>query len=187
MRGFIPSKKLQKGSTGVYQTGDLIIYSGEGVCRVDAIGPVSITGANRQREYYTLSPIYRHGRIFAPVDSSVYMRPILSREEAMNLIRRIPDIEPRDYDGRGARFLTERYKNELQSNECEDLIRIIKDVYSKGLNAADHGKKLGQIDERYMKRAEDILYGELAASLDIPRDDVPAYIAQMIGEEAESA
>lgn len=171
----------------MYQAGDLIIYSGEGVCRVEAIGPVSITGANKEKVYYTLMPLYRRGRIFAPVDSNVYMRPILSHEEALDLIRRIPSITPRAVEGSGARFLNERYKTELQSNECEDLIRIIKDVYRKSRDAADRGKKLGQIDERYMKRAEEILYGELAASLQIPRDDVPAYIAKVIEEGEMSA
>ena len=34
----------------------------------------------------------------------------------------------------------------------------------------------GQMDQRYMKRAEDVLYGELAAALDIPMEEVPDYI-----------
>ena len=31
------------------------------------------------------------------------------------------------------------------------------------------------MDERYLKRAEDQLYGELAAALDMPRDQTVSY------------
>jgi len=34
------------------------------------------------------------------------------------------------------------------------------------------------MDERYLKRAEDALYGELGAVLGLPREEVPAYIRQ---------
>ena len=33
------------------------------------------------------------------------------------------------------------------------------------------------MDERYLKRAEELLYGELAVALDIPREEVAGYIA----------
>ena len=34
------------------------------------------------------------------------------------------------------------------------------------------------MDERYLKRAEEQLYGELAAALDMPRDQVLPFIRQ---------
>ena len=78
----------------MYQPGDLIIYGGEGVCRVAAISPAPIAAADPERIYYTLTPLYRQGVIYAPTDVTVPMRPILSREEALDLIRSIPTIAP---------------------------------------------------------------------------------------------
>ena len=73
----------------MFQIGERIMYGSSGVCRVEAIGkPDSASFADRDRDYYTLSPLYGEGVIYVPVDSSVFMRPILSREEALELIRR---------------------------------------------------------------------------------------------------
>ena len=36
------------------------------------------------------------------------------------------------------------------------------------------------IDERFMRRAEELLFGELAVALEIEREDVPAYLAERL-------
>ena len=161
----------------MFDVGDLIIYSGEGVCRVEAVGAPPVSGADSRRLYYTLAPLNRTGRVFTPVDSSVFMRPVISREEAIDLIRQIPVIHAEIYESRNLRFLTEHYQETLQSHKCTDLVKLIKDVYLKRKHAAEHGKKLGQIDERFMRRAEDMLYGELSVALDIPKENMSDYIA----------
>ena len=53
---------------------------------------------------------------------------------------------------------------------------MIKYVSRRRRWAQKHGRKVSQLDERYLRRAEDQLYGELAAALDIDRQDVCAYI-----------
>ena len=58
----------------------------------------------------------------------------------------------------------------------DDIPGLVKGIYSKGAS----GKKLGQTDQRYMKRAEDTLYGELAVALDLTPAEVPAYIKSVI-------
>jgi len=40
------------------------------------------------------------------------------------------------------------------------------------------------VDERFMKRAEELLFGELAAALDIPPESVPGYIEARLKSEA---
>lgn len=160
----------------MYRPGDLIIYSSEGVCRVETVGPLDMSGANRDKLYYTIQPLYREGKIFIPVDTGVFMRPVISRQEADALIRRIPDIEGEVYENRNLRMLNEHYQSLLQSHDCEDMLQLIKAVYAKQKETLAAGKKPGLVDERYMKRAEDILYGELAVALDIPKEEVLTYI-----------
>ncbi len=161
----------------MYQSGQLIIYGGEGVCRVEAVGAASVSGASSDREYYTLVPLYRQGKIFTPIDTPVFMRPVISREEAVDLVRRMPSVQAELFDSRNLRFLTEHYQETLRSHDCTGLVKLMKDVYLKRQHMTAKGKKLGSIDERFMKRAEDMLYGELAVALDIPREDVAGYIA----------
>lgn len=140
----------------MYQIGQLIVYGGEGVCRVEAIGPLEMRGAQKELDYYTLAPIYRTGRIFAPVDTTVFARPVMTGEEAEALIDRIPYIPVEVYENSNPRLLNEHYQSYLKSYDCEELIRLIRAIYAKGQNAAEKGRHLGQVDERSMKRAEEM-------------------------------
>ena len=49
-------------------------------------------------------------------------------------------------------------------------------LYAKKKKTEAQKRKFGAIDERYMKRAEDLLFGELSAALEIPKGDVRQYI-----------
>lgn len=166
----------------MFDLGDYIIYGGEGVCVVEDIGCPNVSGANKDRLYYTLSPLYRTGRVFAPVDSPVFMRPVISREEAIELIRSMPSVTGELYENSNLRFLTEHYQRAIQAYDCSGLVKLIKDVYLKRAHVNSLGKKLGQIDERYMKRAEEMLYGELAVALEIDRSEVHSYIQNALSQ-----
>lgn len=165
----------------MFNIGDLIIYSGEGVCKVEEIGNPVIGGKIADRLYYTLSPLYRSGRVLAPVEGKVFMRPVISREDAMALIEAIPATEEEACEERNLRMLTEHYQARLQQYDPMELVRVIKSVQKKRDLALSRGKKLGQIDERFMHRAEEMLYGELAVALKIEKNQVVSFIAETIG------
>ena len=57
-------------------------------------------------------------------------------------------------------------------------------IYAKKQDLEAHKRKVGALDQRFMKRAEDLLFGELAAALDIPREEVPGYIARRVEGQA---
>ena len=67
----------------------------------------------------------------------------------------------------------------LQSHDCEELVQLIKTVYAKSRR---HGRRVSQVDQRYRKRAEELLNSELSVALGIPLKEVPAYINQRIGK-----
>lgn len=70
----------------MYAAGELVVYGGEGVCRVEGVGAPSLRGMDKTRLYYTLSPLYRSGQVMTPVDTQVLMRPLLTAEEVGQLI-----------------------------------------------------------------------------------------------------
>lgn len=164
----------------MYQIGDLIVYGGEGVCRVEEIGVPPIRGVNKERQYYTLLPLYRSGKVFAPVDSNVFMRPVISHDEAVALISGIPNLEASVYENSNLRFLNEYYQSNLQNYTCEGLLQLIHNTRAKREVMRSRGKKLGLVDERYMKRAVDMLHGELAVALGIERSAVSQYISDTL-------
>jgi CarD family transcriptional regulator len=57
----------------------------------------------------------------------------------------------------------------LESHSCNELLELAIKIYSKKQAV----KKLGFIDEKHLKRTEELLFGELAAALDIPPEVVP--------------
>lgn len=164
----------------MFEKGEYVIYANEGVCQVSEVGHPDLPSADKQRLYYTLQPIYREGTNYVPVDTKVFMRPVISKEEALELIRQMPQIEANTIQNTSMRELTDHYAGIMESKDCSDLAILMKTVYEKRQRLSDNGKKLGQIDERFMKRAEELLYGELAVVLELNRDDVPGFIEETI-------
>ena len=170
----------------MYQVGDLVIYGSEGVCRVKEIGVPDIPDINRERLYYFLEPLYRDGVIYTPTTTVVFMRPAVTRAEAEALIAQIPSIKEQQCDEKNLRLLTEQYDRYLDSHSCEDLICLIKSVARKKQVAISQSKKPGAVDERYMKRAEELLYGELAAALSVSKDEMIASIRGQVDPPANA-
>ena len=53
-------------------------------------------------------------------------------------------------------------------------------TYQKKKEREQAKLKFGAVDRRYMERAEDLLFGELAVALDIEREDVQAFIEERL-------
>ena len=76
----------------MFAAGDLVVYGGEGVCRVERVGPSGMAYDDGGRLYYHLTPLYRSGTVMTPVDTGVLMRPIISRQQAQDLIAALPTL-----------------------------------------------------------------------------------------------
>lgn len=164
----------------MYQIGDLIVYGSTGVCRVEAVETPRHRPGEEERQYYLLRPLYQDGTIRIPVDTKVFMRPVISREEAEKLIDAIPGMNAEVYHERNFTQLAAHYQEALGSHECSDLIELVMSIYAKKQDAEIKKRKFGQVDARFMKRAESLLYGEFSVALGIPFDDVQGYIASRV-------
>lgn len=165
----------------MYQSGELILYGRTGVCRVEEITREKQHGSGEEQMYYVLKPLYQNCNITTPVDNTkVFSRPIISREEAERVIGVIPTVEPEVYHNRNLNQLREHYRSCMESFDCVDLVKLTMSLYRKKREAEDQKRKFGAVDERFMKEAEDLLFGELAAALEIPRDEVRTYIERAL-------
>ena len=154
----------------MFNKGDKVFYGQTGVCVVEDISEKTLT-KNIKRLYYTLKPLYQQNNvIYAPVDSDkVFIRAIISKSEAKKLIETVPELCKKVLDEQGG----EDYKEMLESHSCNELLELAVKIYSKKQGFKNTKKKLGFIDEKYLKRAEELLFGELAAALDIAPQEVP--------------
>lgn len=166
----------------MYQIGDIIVYGGTGVCRVENVESQKTKGSEGPRQYYLLKPLYQDGTIRIPMDTKAFMRPVISRDEAERLIDAIPTLSPEAYHDRNLTQLAAHYQQALGSHECADLIELVMSIYAKKQYVESKKRKFGQVDARFMKRAENLLYGEFSVALGIPFDDVQDYIAKRVGK-----
>ena len=156
----------------MYQIGEKIIYGGNGVCVIDEIKVIETPHTGEAQQYYVIRPMFQDCKISVPVDTTVFMRPVISQAEAEDLVDSIPRVEVEPYYNSALRQLQEYYDAKINTHRCEDLLELTMSLHRKKLRMLEQKRKFGAIDERYMKRAEELLFGELAAALEIQRDEV---------------
>lgn len=171
----------------MFQEGDLIVYGGSGVCLIEGIGPMEMPGAVKGKLYYTLRPVYcGSSTIFTPTDNDkIVMRRVLTNEEAEQLLEGIEMIESLEIDDEKRR--EEAYRNILRECDCIDCIRLLKTLYQRQRVRIESGKKVAAVDERYMKMAEESLFGELAVVLKQKKEQVAELVREKICEKVLTA
>ncbi len=164
----------------VFEKGQYVVSGSKGVCVVEDITTLDISGVDRERKYYILKPIYMNSStVYVPVDTADgSMRKVLSREEADHLIQEIPDIPLIAISN--DKLLEQEYRGCMRTNDCAEWIRIIKTIYVRKQKRLEAGRKVTAVDAKYFRLAEDNLYGELAVALQMPRSEVGDYIAKEI-------
>lgn len=163
----------------MFSIGDKIIYGENGVCTVEKIAPLSMSGAPKDKLYYHLCPLVGSGTYFAPVDSAAYMRAVMTREEAEALIEAMPDIQPAICNDNRFNHVDAFYKDLFRLHSCEALVSIVKGLRSR----MSERKTKSSRAEATMRRAKDILHGELSVALDLDIHDVETYIASRLEDK----
>lgn len=159
----------------MYQKGEYVVVGNKGVCVIDNITTLDMSGVDKEREYYILKPVYVPGStVYVPIDSAESMRRVLTKEEVNNLIREIPQIPLIDIEN--DKLLEQEYKGCMKANSCEEWVRIIKTIYLRKQKRLELGRKVTAVDTKYYRIAEDNLYGELAVVLNISKTEVESYI-----------
>jgi len=156
----------------VFKVGDYVVYKRD-VCKIGSIKVFN------DKEYYVMHPIDDETlTINVPVDNNLgFLRPILSKKEAEDLISKIASISALETMDR---MIENQYKVLLQSGKLEDLICIIKTSYLRNDERKKTGKKIGEVDDSYFKLAEKILYNELSISLNMSYEDTKEYVIESV-------
>jgi len=167
----------------MYKVGDMILYGRTGVCVVEEIQEKLLKGEREPQSFYCLRPLYQSCSITIPVTSKAFSRPIISREEAEKLIASLPELEAEPYQNRNLNQLREHYRLIIERYDCTELAKLCISVYRKRFEAEALRRKLGAVDERFLREAEELLYGELAAALEIERNQVQGYIDEVLASK----
>lgn len=154
----------------MYNVNDYVVYMHE-TCKILEVKNI------KDKKYYVLKPINDNSlKISVPCDNKNIKR-IISKEKIDSLINNIPNIlEINDLN----KNLDSKYKELLNNNSYEDLIRIIKTTYLRNMNRLNNKKKISDKDEYYFLLAEKYLYSEMSITLNMPIEEVREYIKKKL-------
>ena len=171
----------------MFEVGDFVVHGNSGVCRVDAVQTMDGIGADRQRVYYTLVPLYTSGsKLFVPTDSKkVIIRSVMTKKDVKKLMDEWNEFETLRVENDKNR--EEVYKEALRSCDSRQWVRLIKTSYQRNQTRIEKGKKATTSDERYLQMAEENLFGELAIPLEMSRGEAEAYFVAKVRKNAKEA
>ncbi len=159
----------------MYKENDYLVYRKD-VCQVKEVKK------KFDKDYYVLIPVNDKSLVIEiPVDNKMgFIRDVMSREEAENLIQKIPEIEPlKNIDDK---YIEKTYKELLYNGTIEDLIKIIKTSYIRNDTRTKNNKRISDKDKIFFAKAEDYLYTELSVSLNMSFEETKKYIIRKVEE-----
>lgn len=162
----------------MFSIGDYVVSGNKGVCTIEEIRKLDISGADSNEDYYILKPIYNtSSTVYIPFSmAETSMRHVLSKEEADSLVDDIPNIP--ELEVTNERQLENEYKTLIRSGDVREWVKLLKTIYARKQVRFQAGRKETALDARYFHMAEEFLYGELAVSLKLDKKSIEDYISQ---------
>lgn len=167
----------------MHKIGDKILYGAGGVMTVVDIREESI--GDIPRSYYVLRPTLARSDsfTFVPVDNERLvscMRPLMTKDEIVALLRGGRDIPPVKWINEN-RARQEFFKKIMESGDRAQMVAMINAIDENGKRREAEGKKNFLSDENAKAKAIRLLHTEFAVVLDIPEEEVPAFIKGELG------
>jgi len=155
----------------MFKLSDYVNHKHCGVCVVKGISILS--GDSSGTEYYVLEPLYGEDRgtiLRVPVTNSVSLTPIMTKKEAISLIKSWP-IEGDFYEADSKKRKLS-YEAAISGGDLKVLAPLLEGIKQRKLRDG----RLNSMDQQFMTRAEPLLFGELAVALGIRYDEVDGFI-----------
>ncbi len=158
--------------------GERVLYSSNGVMEIADIRDEEI--GDTSRRYYVLNKLdsTSSAQIFVPVDNEKLvgnMFPVLTKEEALDLISRAPSIQELDWPT-SSRARADKFQSVLDSGDRERIIALIKAIHNNGERRKLEGKRNFLSDDAIMLRAKRLIYSELALVLEKSEEEFSDFI-----------
>ena len=151
----------------MFKINDYVVYK-RNVCKIKEI---------KDNTYYVLVPIDDESLVITIPINNPNIRNIISKEECEKLIDSIPNIEVIKVNDK---LIENEYKNLLNSGKLEDLVKIIKTTYLRNLDRLSNHKKIGEKDDNYFQKSENLLYNELSICLNLSYEETKEYVIKKV-------
>ena len=162
----------------MFSIGEKVVYGAYGVMEIIDMRDVAFD--DRIRKYYVLREAGGNSssETLVPTDNELvvsHMKRLLTKEEMTDAIRRAKAVTDFDWlpDNRAR---AEHFKTVIASGDRVAILVMIRSIVEAGRLRAAEGKKNFLSDETAMKKAEKVLYSEIALVMEIPLSDVAEFI-----------
>jgi len=161
-----------------FAIGDAIVYGGSGVCEIEDIRDISFS-RERPQKYYVLKPMFTNQAsvLYVPAANKEQvskLRPVISKDEAMAIIRKIPIRSTEWVDDRNQR--RETFNGIVSSGSREEIVSLIALIEERRDELVESGKKLNAQDERVLTDALKRINSEFAVALGMEPETVDRMI-----------
>lgn len=155
--------------------GDAVVYKCKGLYKVEDIGTLDFSFVDRKKQYYTLQSVEDAGdRAYVPAEDESNIRRPVSREEALAIIRRMPEIEVLQVKNEKMR---EQEYRECIADYCpENWVRVLKTTYKRTKSRGS----ITSLDRKYQMLLEHALYSEFSFALGIPAGEMQKFIEENV-------
>ena len=158
-----------------WKTGDTAVHLRDGICEITGITEVA-RKFEKPESYFVLQPLYEaSSKLYIPLErADQFLRAPLTKAEAEELIRKIPDS--------GEVWIDDEKKRQLmladarKNASLETLLGLVHLFYEKKEEMTGAGRKFHSTDEQFLKDMDIRVNREFAFALGISPDEVPAYI-----------
>lgn len=165
----------------MFKVGDVVRYCQSGVCKIANIEQIDFSG--EKKDYYILSPIRKpNSTVYVPSDNSDLVKkmvPVLSPEEIDSIVSEA--IKEHIEWIKDFRKRCEKAKSVLASENRKDVLLLIKSIYEHKKELSTEGKYMHTSDDYILKDAEELVFGEIAFSLNKEYKDVESYLRETLG------
>lgn len=167
----------------MFQKDEYVFYESGGICKISDVQISPLDGMPADREYYVMQSVHdRNGIMYIPVDNDkVFLRPLMDRDAAEQLIGQIPSVEA--IDEPNAKLLRAKYLDAMRTHDPVEWVRVIKTVYRR-MTVGGRAQRLSETERSLSENAKRYLYTELALALEMNERDMEQYIIDRIGKMA---
>lgn len=148
----------------MYNIGDKIFYPMHGAGEIKDIQTKNILGDDVS--YYVIS-LPNNIKVMAPVENQekIGIRPIISKEEALDVIKILEEEETCSQDNWSKRY--NENKDRLKTGDVHEIADIYRNLSLRNLE-----KNLSTGEKKMLLNAKNVLISELSLSVDLPFDEI---------------
>ncbi|MEG2483724.1 MAG: CarD family transcriptional regulator, partial [Lachnospiraceae bacterium] len=157
---------------------DYVIYSYRGICKITDIKEEGVTKTKRM--HYILQPLRdEKATLMTPVENDkVSLRPIISREEAQELMDSLSSLEAEWITNNRLRSTT--FTSISRNGSLKDSLGVLIAFLRQQKILKKENKRLTMPDDKILKAIDTRIYEELAYALNVSPESIKREISKII-------